>query len=1053
MFGPARAWIGEQEITASVGRQGLLLLACLVLQKGASITREKVWARLWEDDLQHPTAVLRSRLRTALSRLRSALGDQGCHLVTFAHGDLAFRAADVHADVLAFDEASESAEDLASLDRCVQLYAGHMLVGYEAKWVVEERKTRRERYRHALRTLANHAWFEKDLAAAQRYVEVLSDDDPLGDEPWRASLRVLAAQGRLQDAIDGFARMTRVLAEHGRRVAPAATEFYTLIVSGAPDSAIVSGAAPSEPLFRPARAASPRPLQSTEGAVELPGEAPKTAAPFRVPMPRTGLVGRSVEISEATDVLAGHRLLTLVGGPGIGKTRVAIGVASAVRRQFPGGVWFVDARHAAVGEALLGALAVALGAADRASARLSDSIRRCLADERSLIVLDGCEGFSGECGELVQELGDICPGLSVLATSQRPLGLPSERVKHIGPLSAPAPEAMEASRRELVSVVLDHDGPKLMVQRMADQGEPTPQRATALRAILAIAHRLGGVPAYLEWVAGYCRGLSPEHVADHLDNVVAALLAEPTSQARALLDRSFGYLSDVERSTMLRLSMFEGSFDVQACPASCVEADQPTEGDVVPAHTDLRVLASLVDRSLVQRVSDDSMPDRYRLHDLVRQYCRAIVRQSGQWEYLRRSHRGWVVDRATAYEPGLLGPDAASVLQQIDAEYSDIMTVFDEAALDGAAPDQAVRVAASLRRYWMVRDMPREGLKRVDQALAMGEGEPVAKARALHARGWLAWQCDLYTEARVSFLESLQIARSGRHTHDVIAALVGLGWAWLGPGAYQSAGRCLKAARRLSERTSDTHMWCRASIGVACMHIGQGQASDALRLLAEALGEARRLGYRDMQAGALQNMSVVAKSVGRASDALAWGLEALELCRLLGDRRGECGTLVNVGLAAHLAHDLNGARGYFDQALVIQRRVADVHTIALIRLSIAMVELEEGRFAEARAHMAEALPTLSGVGNPFEVLPALEAFADVEARMGFAQRSITLFEAASTLRGTEYGLSDEERKEDDELIALSREHLDTASYERACAEGRTMSYTQAVAFALRPQDA
>jgi predicted ATPase/class 3 adenylate cyclase/DNA-binding CsgD family transcriptional regulator len=355
--------------------------------------------------------------------------------------------------------------------------------------------------------------------------------------------------------------------------------------------------------------------------------------PTNLPTPLTSLIGREHELVELAGLLREHRLVTLTGVGGAGKTRLAMQVSADVVDSFPDGVWWIELASLPSGDRVTGAVLHSSGGSQTPGAAAIDALVARLADRETLIVLDNCEHLLNACGDLVDTVLRACPGVRVLATSREPLGVPGELTWRIP--SLPLPPVGQPLAPESVSAF---DGVRLFIER-ARLARPhwaiTTENAPA---VADICQRLDGIPLAIELAAARVRQLSVEQVAAGLDDRFRLL----TGGARTLLPRqqtleasiewSHELLDEDERSTFRSLGVFVGGFTAEAADFVASTAD-PT----IDAYGVFELLSRLVDKSLIV-ASDDG---RYRLLETMRSFALGRARAAGTLEAARDAHLAW----------------------------------------------------------------------------------------------------------------------------------------------------------------------------------------------------------------------------------------------------------------------------------------------------------------------------------------------------------------------------------------------------------------------------
>jgi predicted ATPase/DNA-binding SARP family transcriptional activator len=418
----------------------------------------------------------------------------------------------------------------------------------------------------------------------------------------------------------------------------------------------------------------------------MPPRSPLSAA-SRPPLSLTSLVGRDRDIDDLTALLAAQRLVTLTGVGGAGKTRLAAELALRADWQRADSVGWVELGPC--GDAQLvaqqAASALSLRGASGASA---EAIAEALADRDFLLVLDNCEHLVAAAAELARALLGRCPQLRILATSREPLGVAGERVWPVPPI---APD----------------DAVRLFAERATAVDPAFALNGGNAEAVAEICRRLDGIPLAIELAAARVRVLTPAQIAARLEDRFAILTggartAVPRHRTlRAAIDWSFALLSEQEQALLARLSVFAGSFALDAAETVC--------------DADLDLLGGLVDKSLVVTKSRHAAV-RYQLLDTIRQYAAERLDAMGEADAVRRRHAlaYLALAREVAVDPTSAGVMAR--LERLDDEHDNVRAALAW-SLEREPDAIALPLAALFRWYWYYRILWREGLRWLTRAL------------------------------------------------------------------------------------------------------------------------------------------------------------------------------------------------------------------------------------------------------------------------------------------------------------------------------------------------
>jgi predicted ATPase/DNA-binding CsgD family transcriptional regulator len=548
-----------------------------------------------------------------------------------------------------------------------------------------------------------------------------------------------------------------------------------------------------------------------------------------LPAPTTAFVGRRRQLDEVRQVLSSARLVTLTGVGGVGKTRLAVQLAAEVRRAFPDGAWLIDLAPLDDPALVTQTAATTIGIRDQSArwpvAVLSDH----LADKHLLLVLDNCEHLLDACAVLADSLLMAAANLRILATSRQPLGLPSEHTVVVAPLAVPDPGGDLS-----VGTLANYDSVNLFVNRA--NGVLPGFRLTEgnAGAVAALCTRLDGVPLAIELAVARLRALSPQQVLDRLDERFRLLTggsrtAMPRQQTlRALVDWSYGLCSREERELWGRMSVFAGSFDLQAAENVCADG-------VLPHNLVLDLIAGLVEKSVLLREERQSGV-RYRLLETIRQYGRDRLVEHGDDIRLRGRHRDHYLALAERANADWFGQDGPAWLERMRVEHPNVRAALDfclsqaaESHAAGSGPaeaDAGLRLAAVLWFGWRGMGLLSEGRRWLDRLLAAGTEPTVTRARALWVNGSLAVLQGDVPAAKPMLAESASLAgRLGDPSAQAYAAVF-LGQVAVAEGDTAAAAELLERGLAAHRATDD--------------HFGAALALVRLSLTESARGDAER---------------------------------------------------------------------------------------------------------------------------------------------------------------------------------------------------------------------
>ncbi len=559
------------------------------------------------------------------------------------------------------------------------------------------------------------------------------------------------------------------------------------------------------------------------------------AQPNNLPIQLTSFVGRESEMGEVKRRLNETRLLTLTGVGGCGKTRLALQVAAQVLHEFPQGVWLADLTTLSDAALVPQAVADAMGVREEPGRPVLDTLAAHLSQATALLLLDNCEHLLDPCRELCDTLLHAAPMLRILATSHEALGTAGEVVWRVPSLVLPA-----ESETELFDALARSEAAQLFTARARAVLSGFVLSETNARAVVQICRRLDGIPLAIELAAARVTALSVHDLLLRLDDRFRLLTggsrgAAPRHQSlAAAVSWSYDFLSEPERTTLQRLSVFAGSFSLDAAEAVCA-------GEDIDAGEVLDLVSRLVGRSLVVLEEDEAT--RYRLHETIRHFAADRLLGTGNAAAVQERHAGFFLDLAERADPELTGPDQAHWFQRLDDDLPNLRRALDFSSDRGGVED-TLRMSTALGRFWWSRNHSNEGFERLTQALK-------APGAAAHTREriralYMAWRCAESTgrgSASVSLLEECAVlSRELGDQEGLALALNGLGKSAMGEGNLDAARGYCEQSLAIWRELGDRHYIGNLLGSLGLIECFLAHYDTAGPLLEESLALARELG-------------------------------------------------------------------------------------------------------------------------------------------------------------------------------------------------------------------
>ncbi len=742
----------------------------------------------------------------------------------------------------------------------------------------------------------------------------------------------------------------------------------------------------------PASAANPLAPAPPAGAL-LPALA---RPPSNLPPPRTTFVGRTADVATLRQALdptgTGPRLLTLTGGAGSGKTRLALAVAERVLGTYQDGIALVELAPLSASldadptRVVVAALA-ALGLREEPGRAVLDTMVAHLRTRRLLLLLDNCEHLVAACAALTEALLAGCPELHILATSQVPLGIADETIRPVGTLALP-PQWEGAATPQVLQQLGQSDAVQLFVERAQAVRPGFALSAANATAVAAICRQLDGLPLAIELAAARMHMLPLDEVLARLDDRFRLLRRggrTPIDRHQALqatLDWSYGLLDPAEQALLRRLAVFAGGWEVTAAEAVCA-------GEEVEAKTVLQLLDALQDRSLVYVDVADGAP-RYGMLETVRQYGLLRLERAGELAVMQDRHLLWCMALAGQAAPLLQGPEQDVWLARLEREHDNLRAALRWSLGAGASSSTALSLASSLVRYWIMHAHFSEGRRWLGEALAAEAGTAAERAGALGGAGLLAEGQSAYEEATRLLDESLELWQALGDQAGAARALANQGLVAGWQGDFGRARGLLEEALAIFRtlHAQDDMAETLATLGLFVEV--QGDASLAWALLEEALSVFRAVGDGRGVAHALGWMALTARRHGAYARALTLYEEALAHARAVGDQRSIARWLNGVALSLASQGEYERAQVLLEESLALSRAQGDVRNTAASFNDLGEIARKQGAYGRARSLFEESQALQRQLGDGWGIANTHRNLADVAEREGDTERAAHL---------------------------------------------------------------
>ncbi|HTX91626.1 MAG TPA: tetratricopeptide repeat protein [Anaerolineales bacterium] len=740
----------------------------------------------------------------------------------------------------------------------------------------------------------------------------------------------------------------------------------------------------------------------------LHGEVAKLISDSKTNLPyqHLPLIGRARELEALHNLLLREEvnLVTVTGSGGIGKTRLALQVASDLLKNFEHGVFFVPLASITNPDFVATTITGTLGVKGGENQPVVDFLKNYLRDKQILLVLDNFEQLT-PAAPLLNELLTAAPDLKILVTSRAVLHLHDEYEFNVPPLSVPDLDNLPS-----LEALAQSPAVALFVGRA--QAVKTDFTLTKENApvIAEICVRLDGIPLALELAAVRIKLFAPQALLKGLSHRLAFLAQKnvdgtPRHQTlRNAIAWSYQLLEADEQALYSQLGVFAGGCTLEAIEAVCT-------WDNASGATTLEQLASLVDKSMLQHeVRPDGEP-RFMLLETLREYALEQLEAAGQTEEVRRKHLAYYLKLVEAIEPGPKDPNLGAWMKRLEEEHDNLRLAL-EWALGHDEIEPAERIAGAVWRFWQIHGHVEEGTNWMKAVLSRSDGDTsLARAKALWGAGWLGMVRGTLNLSRKYFEEGATISRKLGNDRFLGLSLHGSGAVARAQGNFEQSRVAFEESLPLFEALESTE-----DVAWTFVHLG-----------------------------------VTALEKGDFEQAVAHLSQGLELFRTLDQRWPRAEALTFLGHAALQQRDYALAQKRYEDALAFYEELEDRSNIAILNSYISATLFGRDEIKRAIDSYQENLVISNDVKDYWGLVWGIERLAEAAEKTGQDARSARLWGAADALRHVAgvlwhpgfHSYYTEER------FAGLQARLGEAQWKKLWAEGQALSVEQAVAEALR----
>ena len=1012
LLGPPKLEIDDSPITTD-RRKALALLVYLALNRGRH-TRDFLSALLWPEYDQSKAF---TNLRHILWETQQAIGEvwivadrETLGLNTdanvwldVAHFESLINASCAHTDI---------SLRISLLIDSVTIYRNHFLTGFSLKdapnfneWAFAESENLRGKLVTALTLLSDDLCSSDQAETAIPHARRLIALDPLNEASHRQMMKIYIEAGQHNAALKQYQACEQILRkELGVDPQPETRALYKQIRKGE--------------------------ITTTQFTKPKESIAPPHNLPFQV----SKFIGRERELAEINNLIKDHRLVTLTGTGGIGKTRLSLKTGEQLINAYANGIWFVELASLTDPALVPQTVAKLFQLVEQAGESLTEKLIRVLRSKNMLLILDNCEHLLDACAQLADALLRNCPYVKILATSREALGITGEAQYHVPSLVLPNVQQVLEQLLRFESVQLFEERARLVNENFS----LTMENASS---IVRICSRLDGIPLAIELSAARVNLLSTEQIASRLDESFNLLTGGsrttlPRHQTlRASIDWSWNLLSVSEQVLLRRLAIFAGGWTLDAAESVCTGHD-------IELKQVFDMMTQLVAKSLVVANQEAGPEGRYYVLEMIRQYAYEKLIASDEEEIIHAQHLNYFLNLSEQIERELVGYYQMEWFARANDDRNNLRVALEYASKTNNA-EAGLYISARLIKFWEYFDN-NEGARWLAEFTHKPESKeyPRARAKALYTQGWFMSLSNQLDTARSAAEECLVLCRAYGDQYCEVDGLYLLGFVSEGEKKTEYCQQALALARSLGDILRQ----------VSALNFLGWDRSDSKRALAyweEAVPLYRQMQNRRSLANCLSRLGYYYLLDGNIEIAEKYLDESILLFQQLNITTGRDHINAAYAQLALMRGDYEQARVYIQENARIAKETGSRMEYLWENFRLGVVEMREGNLTQARNLFTETSQAFQKDGYTIGVVLTLQYMASLHIVVGKTETAAQLMGWADTtrekIRNTRPIL---EQAEVDHDIAAVVARIGKTAFEEAYNKGQAMTLDEAVTYAL-----
>ncbi|HET9905474.1 MAG TPA: helix-turn-helix domain-containing protein [Anaerolineales bacterium] len=767
-----------------------------------------------------------------------------------------------------------------------------------------------------------------------------------------------------------------------------------------------------------------------------------------LPASINALIGRETEIRTLHSYLSDpiHRLITLIGPPGIGKTRLSLEAASGAMHGFQDGVFFVALDSLDITDPITPTILHTLDVVDvKEGESAVEQLQATIGEKHMLLLLDNCEHLIEDVAILVSCLLSACSQLVILTTSREALRVPGEQLYALQVLRIP----MEGLSVHMETAA-QFPALTLFAERARAVQADFALNSANIETVTRICQQSDGLPLAIELLAAEIRYMSPQALLSKM----SGQFIQSAEGMRAVADRqktlqnairwSYNLLLPEKQKLFAYVSVFSGGFTL--------EMAERMFSELIPDHSVSNLVISLFDKSLLRQMFTQEEADHSRFGMLatIHQYARQRLVMTKEQESIRHLHLRYFLELSEQAESGMRGFNASEWHRNLTHERNNIRAALEWA--EKTDVEAGMYISSRLHDYWESFDL-REGQRWLTRFVEKTESQtyPRARAKALFVLGDMLYDSRQFSQARSLIQESLELYRVCDDKHSEVSAILSLAYILESQGDRQQSIEFTEQALALSQGLNDP--WRQAFALANLGHLRPPAHKNRLDFWEKVIDLFRKSGDSQALADRLGGLGLELVEDGDIDNAQKYLAESTLILEQLHTKAQWMPAKYAYSLIAVQAGNYEQARALLGEIMLITNELGGQMSYFSTKLRLGHLAIREGKLTEARNVFAESIQMFQRERIGDNIVFTLEGVASLFVAIG-------KFEHASGL----FGWADATRKRDslarphieqvdvDRDIQMIVQNIGNTAFESAYDVGRTMSLEDAITYALEDLD-